>query len=56
MKIKQQKQIKDFFIEEFEIDKGNIVFSTTYPKWRWMGIWKQKSNVRSISRFIIEKI
>lgn len=27
MKIKQQKQIKDFLIEEFGIDKGNIVFS-----------------------------
>ena len=27
MKIKQQKQIKDFLIEEFGINKGNIVFS-----------------------------
>lgn len=27
MKIKQQKQIKDFLIEELGIDKGNIVFS-----------------------------
>ena len=27
MKIKQQKQIKDFLIEEFWINKGNIVFS-----------------------------
>ncbi len=27
MKIKQQKQIKDFLIEEFGIDKGSIVFS-----------------------------
>ena len=27
MKIKQQKQIKDFLIEKFGIDKGNIVFS-----------------------------
>lgn len=26
MKIKQQKQIKDFLIEEFGINKGNIVF------------------------------
>ena len=56
MKIKQQKQIKDFWIEEFGIDKGNIVFSATYSKWRRMGIWKQKSNVWIISRFIIEKI
>ena len=27
MKIKQQKQIKDFLIREFGIDKGSIVFS-----------------------------
>lgn len=27
MKIKQQKQIKNFLIEEFGIDKGNIIFS-----------------------------
>ena len=27
MKIKQQKQIKKFLVEEFGINKGNIIFS-----------------------------